>query len=128
MNKIISTKERIFISLVGPSGSGKSHLIHEWLTIGTFQPEFDKIYYFYQHYQSLYGLMSKDVKNIEFIEGVDFEFIQNLPNNGTKYLLIFDDSVRRFPALKISLKLQQLEDIKDSAQYTSNTIYFIRVD
>ena len=42
MNKIISTKERIFISLVGPSGSGKSHLIHEWLTIGTFQPEFDK--------------------------------------------------------------------------------------
>ena len=36
--------------------------------------------------------MSKDVKNIEFIEGVDFELIQNLSNNGTKYLLIFDDS------------------------------------
>ena len=90
MSNIISTKERIFISLVGPSGSGKSHLIHEWLTTGTFQPEFDKIYYLSQHYQSLYGLMSKDVKNIEFI-GVDFEFIQNLPNNGTKYLLIFDD-------------------------------------
>ena len=64
MNKIISTKERIFISLVGPSGSGKSHLIHEWLTIGTFQPEFDKIYYFYQHYQSLYGLMSKMLKTL----------------------------------------------------------------
>ena len=42
MNKIISTKERIFISLVGPSGSGKSHLIHDWLIIGTFQPDFDK--------------------------------------------------------------------------------------
>ena len=27
MNKIISTKELVFISLVGPSGSGKSHLI-----------------------------------------------------------------------------------------------------
>ena len=68
MNKIISTKEQTFISLVGPCGSGKSHIIHEWLTIGV-RPEFDKIYYFYQHYQSLYGLMSKDVKNIEFKEG-----------------------------------------------------------
>ena len=71
--------------------------------------------------------MSKDVKNIEFKEGVDFEFIQNLPNNGTKYLLM-TTLVRRFPALKILLKLQQLEDIKDSAQYISNTIFFIRVD
>ena len=105
MNKIISTKERIFISLVGPSGSGKSHVIHEWLTIGTFQPEFDKIYYFYQHYQSLYGLMSKDVKNIEFIEGVDFEFIQNLPNNGTKYLLIFDDSCEEISSSKDFVKI-----------------------
>ena len=62
MNKIISTKERVFISLVGPSGSGKSQLLHDWLVFGTFQPEFDKMYYFYQHYQSLYGLMSKNIK------------------------------------------------------------------
>ena len=62
MNKIISTKERVFISLVGPSGSGKSQLIHDWFVFGTFQPEFDKIYYFYQHYQSLKGLMSKNIK------------------------------------------------------------------
>ena len=55
MNKIISTKERIFISLVGPSGSGKSHLIFDWLKIGTFQPAFDKNFYFYQHYQPLYS-------------------------------------------------------------------------
>ena len=89
--KKISTKERIFVSLVSPSGSGKSHLIHEWLTIGTFQPELDN-FFFYQQYQSLFGLISKDVKKIEFIEGVEFEFIQNLPNNGTKYLLIFDES------------------------------------
>ena len=33
--------------------------------------------------------MSKNIKNIEFIQGVDFEVMQNLPNNGTKYLLIF---------------------------------------
>ena len=127
MNKIISTKERIFISLVGSSGSAKSHLIHEWLKIRTFQPEFDKIYYFYQHYQPLYGLISKDVKNIQFVE-VDFEFNQNLPNSGTKCLLIFTTLVKRFPALKISLKNQELENIMDSAQYILNTIYFIRGD
>ena len=46
MNKIISTKERVFISLVGPSGSGKTQLIRDWLVFGTFQTEFDKIYYF----------------------------------------------------------------------------------
>ena len=92
MNKKISTKEHIFISLVSSSGSGKSHLIHDWLIIRIFQPDFDKIYYFYQHYQSLYGLMSKNTKDIQFIQGVDFEFTQSLPNNGTKYLLIFDDS------------------------------------
>ena len=67
MNKIISTKERIFISLVGPSGSGKSHLIHDWLIIGTFQPDFDKIYDFYQHYQSLYGL-PKTLRTFNFFK------------------------------------------------------------
>ncbi len=92
MNKLISTKDRVFISLVGPSGSGKSRLIFDWLKIGTFQPEFDKIYYFYQHYQPLYGLMKDKVKNMEFINGINFQFIEQIPNNGKNYLLIFDDS------------------------------------
>ena len=30
-------------------------------------------------------------KNLKLIQGVDFYLIENLPNNGTKYLLIFDD-------------------------------------
>ena len=46
MNKLISTKERVFISLVGPNGSVKTHLIFEWLKTGTFQPKFDKIFIF----------------------------------------------------------------------------------
>ena len=54
MNKRTFTKERNFNSLLGPGGSGRSHLIHDWLITGTFQPDLDKIYYFYQHYQSLY--------------------------------------------------------------------------
>ena len=46
MNKLISTKNRVFISLVGPSETGKSQLIYNWLKIGTFQPRFDKIFFF----------------------------------------------------------------------------------
>ena len=30
--------------------------------------------------------------NLEFIQVVNFEFINSLKNNGTKYLLVFDDS------------------------------------
>ena len=103
MNKIISTKERIFISLIGPSGSEKFHLIFDWLKIGTFQPAFDKIFYFYQHYQPLYSQMQR--KNLKFIRGVDFDLIENLPNNGTKHLLIFDDSCEEISNSKQFVKI-----------------------
>ena len=36
--------------------------------------------------------MQKEIENLEFVRGVSFEFIDSLKNNGTKYLLIFDDS------------------------------------
>ena len=36
--------------------------------------------------------MQKEIENLEFVRGVYFEFIDSLKNNGTKYLLIFDDS------------------------------------
>ena len=49
MNKLISTKNRVFTSLVGPSQTGKLQFVYNWLKIGTFQPKFDKIYFFYQH-------------------------------------------------------------------------------
>ena len=41
MNKIISTKKRVFVSLVGQSGSGKSHLVFCWIKTGPFQPNLD---------------------------------------------------------------------------------------
>ena len=92
MNKLVSTKNRVFISLVGLSETGKAQPIYIWLKIGTFQPKFDKIYFFYQHSQPLYDVMPKEIENLEFVQGVNFVFIDSLKNNGTKYLLTFDDS------------------------------------
>ena len=92
MKKLISTKNLVFFSLVGPSETEKSQLIYNWLKIGTFQPKFDKIYFFYHYSQPLYDVMQKEIENLEFERGVNFEFIDSSKNNGTNYLLIFDDS------------------------------------
>ena len=82
--QVVFYKKTAFLSLVGPSDSGKTYLIHEWLKTGTFQPHFDKIYFFYQHSQQLYDVMQKEIDNLEFVQGVHFEFINTLKNNGTK--------------------------------------------
>ena len=92
MNKIISSKNRVFISLIGPSETRKLQLLYNWLKIGTFWPKFDKIYFFHQLSQPLYDAKQKEIENLEFVRGVNFEFIDSLKNNGSKYLLIFDDS------------------------------------
>ena len=44
-------------------------------------------------------------KNLKFIQGVDFELIENLPNNGTKYLLIFDDCCEKISNSKQFVKV-----------------------
>ena len=36
--------------------------------------------------------MQKEIENLEFVQGVNFEFIDSLKTNGTKYFLIFHDS------------------------------------
>ena len=112
MNKLISTKNRVFISLVSPSQTGKSQRIYNWLKIGTFQTKFDKIYFFHQHSQPLYDVMQKEIENLEFVQGVSFEFIDSLKNNVTKYLLIFDDSCEEICNSKALLTLPPLGDIE----------------
>ena len=79
----------IFFSLVGPSGSEKLHPVFDWLKIYTFQTKFDKSLYFDQDYQPLYGQMQRNI--LQFIQEIDFEMIENIPNNETKYWLIIDD-------------------------------------
>ena len=39
--------------------------------------------------------MQKQIENLEFVQGVNFEFIDSLRNNGTKYLLSFDESCEK---------------------------------
>ena len=79
--------------LVGPSGSGKTVFIIDMLQMKTFQPRFDRIVYFYKHFQAIYDTMMQSIAGIEFFQGVDFELTEKLPADGTKYLVIFDDSI-----------------------------------
>ena len=37
----------------------------------------------------------KEIENLEFVQGINFEFIDSLKINGTKYLLNFDDSCEK---------------------------------
>ena len=39
MNKIISTRDRVFMAVEGPSGCGKTHLIFKMLIGSTFYPK-----------------------------------------------------------------------------------------
>ena len=77
-NELISTKSRVFFSLVGPSESGKWKLTYNCLKNGTFEPKFDKNYFSYQHSQLLYDVMQNEIGNFEFVEVVNFEFIDSL--------------------------------------------------
>ena len=40
--------------------------------------------------------MQKEIENPEFVQGVNFEFIDSLKNNGTEYLLVFEESCEEF--------------------------------
>ena len=84
-------KNRVFLSLIGPSETGESQLFHNWLKNGTFQPKFDKISFFHQHSRPLYDVMQQKIEGLEFVQGVIFEFIDSLKTNSTKYLLTFED-------------------------------------
>ena len=44
-------------------------------------------------------------KNLKFIQGVDFDLIENLPNNRTKYLLMFEVSCEEISNFKQFVKI-----------------------
>ena len=120
MKKLIPTKNHVWISLVGPPQTGKSQPIYNWLKIRTFQPKFDKIYFFYQHSQPLYDVMQKEIKNLEFVQGVNFEFLDWLRNNGTKYLLFSDDCSEEICNTKASV------DIATSGRHRGLIAFYLK--
>ena len=78
------------------------------------------INFFYQHSQPLYDVMQKKFDNLEFVRGVNFEFIDSLKNNGTKYLLIFDDSCEKICNSK------DFVDIATARRHLALTIIYIK--
>ena len=71
------------------------------------------VYTSYIHSQPFREAMQQESENLEFVQGVFFEFTSSFKNNGTKYLLIFDFPVDIFAIQKRFLMLLLLEDIID---------------
>ena len=62
--------------------------------------------------------MQKEIENLEFVRGVNFEFTDSLKNNCTKYLLFFDDSCEEICNSKV------LVDIATAGRHRGlSTIY-----
>ena len=64
--------------------------------------------------------MMQSIADIEFIQGVDFELIANLPADGTKHLLIIDDS------LDILSKSQKFNAIAPTGRRRSLNCVYIK--
>ena len=92
------------------------------------QPKYDEIYFCYQHSQPLYDVLQQETENLEYVQGVKFEFIDSLKNNGTKYFYFLTIHVKRFAIQKRLLILRKMEDIVDLALFTLWTTCFIKAN
>ena len=72
--------------------------------------------------------MQKENENVELVRGVNFDFIDSLKNNGTKYLPFLANPVKGFAIQRLLLTLAQLGDIGVWAQSTINTTFFTRAN
>ena len=87
MNKNISTQDRVFMAVVGPSDCGKTELIFKMLIGNTFYPKFNHIIILYREMQQIYVKMEQKL-GVIFKKYANLEFLNNLEN----CLLIIDDS------------------------------------
>ena len=71
MDKLVLRKNRVLLSLVGSSETGKSKLIQNWLQIEMCQPKCERIYFCYQHSQPLCDVMQIENENLEFVQSVN---------------------------------------------------------
>ena len=61
MEKILSTKDGVFMSVVGPLGCGKRKLIFKTLSVNTFYPKFNQIMFLYWEMQQIYIKMEQNL-------------------------------------------------------------------
>ena len=75
MNKVISSDNRIIMCICGSSESGKTHLLLTMLTSpsysnGIFWPRFEKVIFYYRHWQTIYDQFSREIRNKVFFKSV----------------------------------------------------------
>ena len=75
--------------------TAKTQPFYHWLTLESFQQNFDKIYFYDQLSQPLYDVMQSELENLEFVQGVNFEITDSLNSKGAKYVMILDDSIEK---------------------------------
>ena len=90
MNEIISTSDRLFMSVFGTSCCGKTELIFQMLLRNTSYPKFKSIYYIYQHEQPKFSFIQGNL-NTCFTNFSRLDFISQLEN----CLFVFDDSCEK---------------------------------
>ena len=56
----------------------KLQLNYYRLKIVNFHPNLKKNHFFNQHSKSLYDVIEKEIENLEFVQGENFEFIDSL--------------------------------------------------
>ena len=90
MNKIISTDPHCFLTVIGPSGLGKTHLVAQLLRQHRqiFKPIFEQFVYFYIHFQPIYEELQQ---KFHLCQGVDWSFLDKVTASNKPTLLIFDD-------------------------------------
>ena len=118
MNKIISTDPHCFLTVIGPCGSGKTHLVAQLLRQHRqiFQPNFEQFVYFYNHFQSIYEelRLSLGQQKFHLCQGVDRSFLDKVTASNKPTLLIFADvyqnvsDTKKFLDLAISGRHQNL--------------------
>ena len=72
--------------------------------------------------------MQKEIENLEFVQGVNFEFIDSLKTTVQSTCYILTILVKRFAIQKPLLTLPPLGDIGVWAQSTLNTTFFTRAN
>ena len=72
-------------------------------------------------------MQKKGIENLEFVQGVNLEFIDSVKNNGTRYLLIFDVSCEEICNCKAFVD-NATAVRHDGALFTLSTTCFIKAN